>query len=130
MEARQGWCRLRAPSCLIAAHPAVNCQPALCQLLYLPTKTNTMVEVFKTNVVSRGQAALLLQQIHKRFPAYRANFDLQDCDRILRVVSATGVVEVAAVMKLLHDNGFYAEPLADDLLPERLLLQHAAGGQG
>ena len=43
-----------------------------------------MIEVFKTNVNSTSAQTLLAElQIH--FPSCKINFDLEDCDRILRV---------------------------------------------
>jgi hypothetical protein len=44
-----------------------------------------MVEVFKTNVKRRDEAKRLIQHIGLRFPSYKINFDLTDCDKILRV---------------------------------------------
>ncbi len=35
-----------------------------------------MVEVFKTNVADKDQANILVDQIHKNFTDYKANFDL------------------------------------------------------
>ena len=46
-----------------------------------------MVEVFKTNVKDRDQAKMLIDQIQKTFTDFTANFDLEDCDKILRVKS-------------------------------------------
>jgi len=70
-----------------------------------------MVEVFKTNVEHRVHAIMLIEQIHKAFPEYRANFDLDDCDRILRVASVTGTVEACRLIQLLEERGFKAEVL-------------------
>lgn len=78
-----------------------------------------MIEVFKTNVTSAPLAALLVYEINQEFPACRANFDLQDCDRILRVVSADGSVPVNRIIDLLRAHGFYAEPLSDEEPPVR-----------
>jgi hypothetical protein len=44
-----------------------------------------MVEVFKTNVQRQKQAILLLKVLSQKFPLFRINFDLDDCDKILRV---------------------------------------------
>ena len=44
-----------------------------------------MVEVFKTNVRSIRKAKLIIQKLAEEFPAHKINFDLSDCDRILRV---------------------------------------------
>ena len=74
-----------------------------------------MVEVFKTNVIDRGHATMLVDQIHKIFPDYKANFDLEDCDNILRVKCLNGLVESPSLINLLIDFGFKAEVLPDDL---------------
>jgi len=44
-----------------------------------------MVEVFKTNVRSTRKAKLIVQKLAEEFPNHKINFDLSDCDRILRV---------------------------------------------
>lgn len=73
------------------------------------------VEVFKTDVQDREHAKRLIDQIHKTFRSYRANFDLDDCDRILRVKSESGTVQASRLIDLLKDSGFHAEVLTDDL---------------
>lgn len=70
-----------------------------------------MVEIFKTNVSNRWQANLLVEQIHSLFSSYRANFDLDDCDRILRVQCAQGDVQPRLLIDFLHEMGFRAEVL-------------------
>ena len=47
-----------------------------------------MVEVFKTNVRNTRQAKLIIQRLAEEFPEHKINFDLSDCDRILRVQGA------------------------------------------
>jgi hypothetical protein len=44
-----------------------------------------MVEVFKTNVRSIREAKFIIQKLAEEFPKHKMNFDLSDCDRILRV---------------------------------------------
>lgn len=73
-----------------------------------------MVEVFKTNVEDPHHAAMLVARIHKTFAGYKANFDLEDCDKILRVKSA-GFVQSHVLIELLHDLGVVAEILPDDV---------------
>jgi hypothetical protein len=74
-----------------------------------------MIEVFKTGVTDLIQANLLRDQIHRTFPRYRANFDLEDCDRILRVEHRGGVVRAEAVIDLLKDWNVYAAVLPDEV---------------
>jgi hypothetical protein len=76
-----------------------------------------MVEVFKTDVNDLYQANRLVEQIHKYFREYSANFDLEDCDKILRVECATGLVQASCVIALLQAFGCKAEVLPDDPQP-------------
>ena len=48
-----------------------------------------MVEVFKTNVQSTREAKRIIQKLAEEFPKHKINFDLSDCDRILRVQGNT-----------------------------------------
>jgi hypothetical protein len=83
-----------------------------------------MIEVFKTDVKHRHQANMLLDQIHSAFADYKANFDLDDCDNILRVKSNEPSIQSECLINILKDFGFHAEVLPDDcqfghsLLPE------------
>lgn len=74
-----------------------------------------MVEVFRTNVTDRHHANMLLDHIHRSFAGYKANFDLEDCDRILRVKSAAGFIQASYLIELLKDFGFHAEVLSDEI---------------
>ncbi|UOQ73545.1 hypothetical protein [Hymenobacter cellulosilyticus] len=74
-----------------------------------------MVEVFKTNVRARRHARQLLHQIHQNFAQYRANFDLDDCDNILRIESPTDFIPAAELITLLRAAGFQAEVLPDEV---------------
>ncbi len=74
-----------------------------------------MVEVFKTNVVDREQAGILLDLIHCSFMNYEANFDLQDCDRILRVKCPSAEIDSGRIMDLVRESGFTAEILTETI---------------
>lgn len=80
-----------------------------------------MIEVFKTNVKCRIFAGLLVEQIHKMHAGYTANFDLDDCDNILRVKSSEGTIHSEPLILLLKQFGFDAEVLPDEI-PSTLLL--------
>ncbi|MDN3579759.1 hypothetical protein [Mucilaginibacter flavus] len=71
------------------------------------------VEVFKTNVNKRKNADILLQHIHRAFAGYKANFDLDDCDKILRVQCNDRAIKARALILFLKDLGFHAEVLTD-----------------
>ncbi|MBD2755426.1 hypothetical protein IC230_21165 [Spirosoma sp. BT704] len=44
-----------------------------------------MVEVFKTNVQEVAISTMLIQKLLDRFKADKISFDLEDCDKVLRV---------------------------------------------
>ncbi|MEJ6980427.1 hypothetical protein WG906_08190 [Pedobacter sp. P351] len=73
-----------------------------------------MVEVFKTDVKDLDLATLLIDQIKKTFVDYSANFDLQDCDNILRVESNTELIQSSALIAFLKALGCCAEILPDE----------------
>ncbi len=72
-----------------------------------------MIEVFKTNVKERGHAKILVDKIHKTFEGHEVNFDLEDCDKILRIKSTSGNIQASKFICLLNDHGFHAEVLPD-----------------
>ncbi len=44
-----------------------------------------MIEIFKTNVQKKSETKHIIAIIKKQFPDYEINFDLEDCDKILRI---------------------------------------------
>jgi len=62
-----------------------------------------MVEVFKTDVRWQKQARVLHAVLSQQFPFSNINFDLSDCDRILRIEGSD--VCRFKVMELLQTNG-------------------------
>lgn len=63
-----------------------------------------MVEVFKTNVPDQAVAQQLLAAFGQHLPDSKINFDLEDCDRILRVESET--VNGQEIVALVEARGF------------------------
>lgn len=86
-----------------------------------------MIEVFTTNVIGQENANMLIGLIHKTFTGYEANFDLQDCDNILRVKCITGAIHVSGLISLLNDVGFCAEVLPDRRVNDTQLFQKMNG---
>ena len=71
------------------------------------------IEVFRTNVNDPDHARRLLYKIHHTLTDYKANFDLEDCDRILRVSCTTGLIQHSFLIDLLKNDGFDSEVLPD-----------------
>jgi hypothetical protein len=70
------------------------------------------VEIFKTNVDDPERAKWLVDQIERNFAKCKVNFDLDDCDRILRVVSE-GRIQTDLLIDMLKKVGCAAEVLPD-----------------
>ena len=70
-----------------------------------------MVYVFKTSVDTPKAIKQLKNQLNKLLKAAIWNFDLEDCDKILRIETETNIKE--EVVKLLQENGFICEELPD-----------------
>jgi hypothetical protein len=68
-----------------------------------------MVEVFKTNVHKKTQSKMLLCVLSQAFPSFKINFDLSDCDKVLRVEGVQ--LEAFHIMMLLKEYGFTCERL-------------------
>ncbi len=63
-----------------------------------------MVEVFSTNVEVSAQGDVLVQELLAQFPESKINFDLEDCDKILRVEGEP--VWPEKIIAVLEGNGY------------------------
>ena len=62
-----------------------------------------MVEVFKTDVNEQERSIIIVQKLIQNFPDNKINFDLDDCDKILRVEGEN--VFSGRIMELLNQEG-------------------------
>lgn len=68
-----------------------------------------MIYVFKTSVRSKMQVKRLSQHIDKILPKAKWNFDLQDCDKILRIDSEENII--LSIKNLLKHHNYHCEEL-------------------
>lgn len=68
-----------------------------------------MVEVFKTNVDNTEEADLIINRLQHLFPEATINFDLSDCDRILRIES--GLIQKQNVIEIVGELGYSCDVL-------------------
>jgi len=68
-----------------------------------------IVEVFKTNVQQDDQARQLIKKLLGHFPHCKINFDLQDCDKILRVAGIQ--IYPDKIIELINPSGYHCEIL-------------------
>jgi len=72
-----------------------------------------MIVVFKTDVASKRDAKLILSHYRIFLPDWKINFDLDDCDKILRIDSGKEVVQVEQIKNTLTKFGCTAELLTN-----------------
>ncbi len=68
-----------------------------------------MIYVFKTSVRTKSQVRKLQPHINTMLPNEKWNFDLDDCDKILRIDSEENIV--LKIKELLINHKFYCEEL-------------------
>ena len=68
-----------------------------------------MIYVFKTSVKTKTQVKKLKPDINKILPCEKWNFDLQDCDNILRIDSRENIV--VKITELLKSHQYHCEEL-------------------
>ena len=67
------------------------------------------IEVFKTNIKKKNDARQIIQKLNSLFPELKVNFDLDDCDKILRVEG--GNISVDQITYFICQIGFQCNPL-------------------
>ncbi|WP_186758566.1 hypothetical protein [Echinicola salinicaeni] len=68
------------------------------------------VLVFKTSITKNWEIEIVQPTLNRLIAEHgRWNFDLEDCDNILRVESQ--MIKAAAVLKAIQYHGFYCEEL-------------------
>ncbi|HSZ72353.1 MAG TPA: hypothetical protein VK750_06725 [Cytophagaceae bacterium] len=70
-----------------------------------------MIEVFKTTVSNVEQANEIKLRLLEIFPGMHIHFDLEDCDKILRIEGSSFTTN--EVIHLLKGTGFSCEVLKD-----------------
>jgi hypothetical protein len=70
-----------------------------------------VIEVFKTNIVCQCVARKVELLLAERFPDFKINFDLEDCDRILRIEADS--ILVTEIMATIQSIGLMCEILDD-----------------
>jgi hypothetical protein len=72
-------------------------------LLFFCNMNGPIVEVFKTDITSTAESSRLVALLQRKYPDARINFDLDDCDKILRI---KGTVQNQEVVAVLNENGY------------------------
>lgn len=68
-----------------------------------------MVEIFSTNVCRASHAKEIVALLTDHFPGIKINFDLSDCDRVLKIAGRNFIPE--KIMSVVRQKGFECRPL-------------------
>lgn len=72
-----------------------------------------IVQVFKTDVQDKQVAGNIISFLQQTFSYCRINFDLDDCDKILRIESQEGSIQESKVRLAVAGYGHHCELLRD-----------------
>jgi len=68
-----------------------------------------MIEVFKTNVQTAEDADKAISMLQYHLPYSRINFDLEDCDKVLRIEAQH--IQADKIIELLGKYGHHCQLL-------------------
>lgn len=69
------------------------------------------IEIFRTNVSDSNDASFIIAMLAQQQPGCMINFDLDDCDHILRIESISEKIDIQSVIEILNKNHFKCEVL-------------------
>ncbi len=61
-----------------------------------------MIEVFKSNIIKKKQAKEFKKECLNKYPNYQITFDLEDCDKIVRVEAKS--LNIKGIMDIAHNS--------------------------
>lgn len=70
-----------------------------------------MIEVFKTDIKNKTTAKAIIKILKQSFPTSNFNFDLNDCDKILRITSNQNIA--SQVVEIISSQGFRCDILEE-----------------
>lgn len=68
------------------------------------------IEVYRTNVEEVSSAKMILDEIRQSHPNSDPSFDLEDCDKVLRIEDSSGINHIK-IKEIIQNHGFYLDSL-------------------
>lgn len=69
------------------------------------------IAVYKTDIDTKEAAEPIISSIQHQIGECEVNFDLEDCDKVLRVVSLNGPVDKSTLENIFKRFGHRTEPV-------------------
>ncbi len=73
-------------------------------------------------MVESADAEKILMLLEQVYPGYRVNFDLDDCDHILRIKYEGGLPDIIGVTNIVFEAGFIAMVLTENMEGSQMLI--------
>ncbi|MBO9150687.1 hypothetical protein ACFOTA_00585 [Chitinophaga sp. GCM10012297] len=73
------------------------------------SNTGVMIGIFKTNIRTYHERNLIVSAICSNFEVSSCNIDIEDCDKVLRVVDMK--VDEHSIIRFVQERGFLCEVL-------------------
>jgi hypothetical protein len=67
----------------------------------------SQIEIFKTNVNNNSAAQKVVLHLSQDLPDYEFNFDLDDCDNVLRVMGSS--INIERISRSMNQLGYECE---------------------
>lgn len=68
------------------------------------------IEVYKTNVDEHSSARMILDEIRESHPNSDPSFDLEDCDKVLRIEDSSGINSLK-IEEIIQNHGYHLNSL-------------------
>lgn len=69
------------------------------------------IKVYRTDVEKKQKAEEILEKIRTLFPGSKPSFDLEDCDKVLRVELHKQPIDDKKIKNLIKASGYHIEEL-------------------
>ena len=74
---------------------------------------DSSIGIYRTNIDNSVIAENIIDAIHTNYPESKANFDLEDCDKILRVENISGKSQDKIIKGFVAQLGYKIEDLTE-----------------
>lgn len=70
-----------------------------------------MIEIFRTTIKRKKDARMVISGLKVILPDSFINIDLEDCDKVLKIVTSNQSIDKGKIFKILNQYNFHCEIL-------------------
>ena len=83
------------------------------QAASISTEYRRVVEIFRTNVSDASEANIITRNLRGHFPSCKITFDLDDCDRILRIEGRGCDIDITSILEIVKGHHYDIKLIMD-----------------